>query len=229
MDFNSVVISDAFLCLTIAIIVFKLFKKFYKITKDTELRSYLWISVLFFIFSALGASAGSVYHAFEEDVSDKVRFLLWCPVKYFLALTTYFTARIVIDALFQGKTRHVLSQLALIKTAFYIGLVTTVSSFLTTAVDFGFTTLFAIIVCLTFAIKYSLVYACWFTFGWVIGLLGVILQVLHVTVDPTYFNNNDLFHLCAAISSVFVYVGISAFFQIRDKMDFLIINENDSV
>ncbi|KAL0215333.1 hypothetical protein P9112_007517 [Eukaryota sp. TZLM1-RC] len=219
----SVVISDAILCLTITFLIIKILKHRRNCSKPAVLRSFVGFS----IFSALGASSGAIYHLLEDNLSGRNKFLLWMPVKYTLALSSYFTAMLVVHTHYKAKSNRVLSQIFLIKTSFWIGLLTYQSGFLWTAVDFLTTTVFSIIICAYFYFKHRHSHSSLLLVGWILGLGGVVLQVLKVTVSDVYFNNNDLFHLLAAISTVFIYLATDLY--LVETKEELLLTSDDTI
>ncbi|KAL0212296.1 hypothetical protein RCL1_005922 [Eukaryota sp. TZLM3-RCL] len=214
----SVAITDAILCLVLTILVVKLYTKH----KKSSDRNFVKLSCLFFIASALGAISGTVYHALENKFSDRVLFYLWFPVKYSLALSAYCTAKVVTDSLLTKNCKKFMSTLIYSKTLFYCGFVYNIRSFLPTAIDFGSTIIFAIVLCLA-KIKQA-PHSVLLLFGWVFALSGVLWQVSKFAISDLFFDHNDAFHTLAAVSSVFVYFGMNKYLRSLDEH--LIINED---
>jgi hypothetical protein len=135
----------------------------------------LW--ALAFLFTALGAFSGGIYHAFAP--TDR---LLWKATTIAVGIASFY--------LLEGADRRLVI-FAVVKLVVYIGWMITHEAFVWVIVDYGISLLLIAIVCIARRDPAT---------RWILGTIatsiaGGIVQYGGWSIDPTWFDFNDLYHV----------------------------------
>lgn len=142
---------------------------------------------LAFVFTAIAAFLGGSYHAFAPD--DR---LLWKGTTFFVGIASFY--------LLQGADRR-LTIAAVVKLIVYMSWMITHDGFVWVILDYGVSLLLIAIVSLMTRSRAT---------PWILGsiatsIAGGIVQYWHWTIDPYWFDFNDIYHCIQMVALWMLY------------------------
>jgi hypothetical protein len=131
-----------------------------------------------FLFTALAAFLGGTYHAFAPENA-----LLWKAVVYAVGIASFF--------LLAGTGGRVLRTFATAKLIVYLIWMATHHEFVWVIADYGLTLLIVGAVHVMRRTRATQ----WVLSSIAVSILGALVQMYRVTIHPSWFDYNDLYHL----------------------------------
>jgi hypothetical protein len=131
-----------------------------------------------FLFTALAAFLGGTYHAFAPENA-----LLWKAVVYAVGIASFF--------LLAGAGGRALRAFATAKLVVYLIWMATHHEFVWVIADYGLTLLIVGAVHVIWRSRAT----SWVLASIAVSIIGALVQMYRVTIDPSWFDYNDIYHL----------------------------------
>lgn len=144
---------------------------------------------LAYVFTALAGFIGGLYHGYGDRTDA-----LWKATVMAVGLASFFLL---------AGTHRKLAAVAIVKLVVYLTWMTTHDDFLFVVADYGITLLLVGI--FHPARK-------WVLGSIAVSVLGAVVQQLRVTVDPRWFDYNDLYHVIQMVTLWMLYRAGRDFF-----------------
>ena len=154
---------------------------------------------------ALSSFLGGTYHGFSAMLDDGTSRSLWQATVLVAVLTSFGLFLAVANQWLEGRALGVCTTLGWVKGAMAVGAVSWWPNFFVVLVDFTFTMVFVLMVCLHYREREWLT-AKLMTAGVMCFVVGGFVQQIELAPHP-YFNHNDVFHAIQIAGNTLLYLG----------------------
>ena len=175
-------------------------------TRHGQLRRRM---VLFFAAAAVAPLAGGTVHGFLLESEGALHSVLWVSALLAIGLTALFAWAIGAEIILQPRHARLVERVARFTFVANAMVVIFVHDAFWVAIAFYLpAALFLLLAFLLRVLKDRLPGAGLGAWGVALGILAAALQQLRVTIHPTYFNHNAVYHLVQAVAFVFLFAGM---------------------
>ena len=166
-------------------------------------------TVMFFTAAAIAPLAGGTVHGFLLEHDGALRSALWSVTMLAIGVTALSAWGIAAELILEPNSARLVARAALITFVANALVVLFVSDAFRVAIVFYVpATLFLLVAFLIRALKSRSSGAAAGAWGVALSLVAAALQHFRVTIHPTYFNHNALYHLVQAVAFALIFAAM---------------------